>query len=90
MIVSHLFGSPEEIQESNSINDGAVGNRSENVREWDGREWIGEMGDTIYVARLLNGGIGLARSRSMSSLAILNTRDNGNFWSLESFLNLRY
>ena len=86
--MSHRFGSLADIAANSSGREGAVGNLVLKVRDWTGREDIGANGDTTYTPRFVNGGIGLAKSRLMSSRAILNTRDNGSLWSLDSLLNL--
>ena len=87
-MVSQRFGESEEIEESKVVRGGALGNRVLNVRDCEERDDIGARGETMYIARLLSGGIALAMSRPINSLAMFMTRASGNFWSRESFLNL--
>jgi hypothetical protein len=58
---------------------GAVGNRDLNFWVVEDIVWIGARGETMYIPFELNGGIALAISKSINSLAILNTNERGNF-----------
>jgi hypothetical protein len=61
--------------ESNVDNVGAVGNLDLNFCVVEDIVWMGARGETMYTPLLLNGGIALAISKSMSSRAILSTND---------------
>jgi len=45
--VSQRFGGPEETVERSWGSGGAVGNRDLKIRDWEARDLIGEIGDTI-------------------------------------------